>query len=290
MQYRSGTRIVSGRMCRNPKPLNTSMIQNCVMNQLITGDGHPSNIWEEYPYLLPMLPTVLASLVSIFLFIFAFPETLPSQSTSPADQESEPFVPPSDGEEAMPIEEEDDRTAPFRCCRSCCEAHPGLPSACTILAIPDVMLCIGNYGCTLFIAVCYNDVIGLWAAATPDVGGLGWTTDTTGTYLAVVGVCSAIWTFFVYPVSLAKWKLRSQLRFGQLALIPTLICLPFVSSFQRREGGFGDWKLWVPLLLLGVSVQLWLAICFTSVNVMANNSVRASQRVRYHALKCTCLV
>ena len=259
------------------------------MHQTLAGDGHLPNFWEQYPYFLPMLPTALLALVCVPLFLFSFPETLPTHScteaTSLADTETEHLLtqPPSssrEGTDAQRMDGLEDRAAPFRCCRSFCEAHPNLPSACKLLAIPDVVICIGTYSCMLFVAVTYNDIMGLWAAATPDAGGLGWTTDTTGTFLSVLGLGSSIWSFVLYPLTLAKWRLRSQLQFGQLSLLPALMCLPFASRFQSSEGGVGDWKLWVPLVLMGLSVQIPLVVCFVAANSITNNSVSTRQRVR----------
>lgn len=246
------------------------------------GDGDALPFWAQHPYLLPMIPIALAALVCILLFLFAFPETLPPESVS---KEAEPLAAKCSNDdediEAQLIDRGEDvhgRTAPFRCCRPFCKAHPGLPSACKLFAIPDVVLAMCNYGSILLVSVAYSDVIGLWTAATPDAGGLGWTTDITGTFLAIVGGCSAVWSFILYPMTLAKWSLHSQLRFGRLALVPTLLCFPFVSSLQQREGGVGDWRLWVPLVMIGVAVQAWFNVCFTAASVMSNNSVSARQR------------
>ena len=226
-----------------------------------------------------MLPTALLSLVCVPLLLFVFPETLPRNTAKKGklypDMEVKPLVRVEDtGAHAR-----EERTRPFRCCRLYCESRPHLPSACKVLAIPDVVLCIGTYACTLLVAVAFNNTLGLWAAATPDAGGLGWTTDVTGTFLAVIGLGSAVWSFGLYPLTIARWRLHDQLRLGQTILPFALLTFPFASWFQSSAGGIGDWRLWVPLVLTGLSVQIPLAVCFTAGSSMANNSVSARQRV-----------
>ena len=243
-----------------------------------------------------MIPTILVALLCVPLLLFAFPETLlPSapksassankEVASSANKEAEPFVSQSTNtsdanDQSAEACQEDDRTAPFRCCRPFCRSHPDLPSVFKILAIPDVVLCLGNYSNLLFVAVAYNDLVGLWTAATPQAGGLGWSTHTTGILLAVVGVCSAIWAFIIYPKTVGKWSLQLQIRFAMLTLVLIFILYPFLNAFQSREGGFGDWRLWIPLSLLTVSVQMCFSSAFTATSMLTNNSVSLDKRVR----------
>jgi len=96
----------------------------------------------------------------------------------------------------------------------------------------------------------------------------------------VIGVCGAVWSFIIYPITIASASVRLQLRFGILLLVPLLVYMPFISAFQRREGGLGDWRLWVVLVLVSVSVQTGIAIGFTATFMINNNSVPTAKRVR----------
>ena len=256
------------------------------------------NFWERFPYFLPIIPTVLVTLVCTPLLLFAFPETLSTsaaksappttdkEATSPTDKEAEPFVSSTSdvGDQSTKGCEGDERAAPFRCCRRFCRAHPGLPSVCKMLSIPDVVLCLGNYSNILFVAVAYSDLVGLWTAATPQAGGLGWSTNITGILLAIVGVCSTIWSLILYPKTVGKWPIQLQIRFSQLVLVLLLIFYPFTNSFQSDKGGFGDWRLWLPLSVLAVSVRVCIGTTFTAANMLTNNSVSLDKRVRF----CEC--
>ena len=234
-----------------------------------------------------MLPTALLSLVCVPLLLFVFPETLPGNTTNTGmsypDSETKPLLtnpnPLSAYVEGTGAHAREERTRPYRCCRLYCESRSNLPSACKVLAIPDVVLCTVTYACTLFVVVAFNNMLDLWAAATPDAGGLGWTTNITGSFEALIGLCSVVWSFGLYPLTIAQWRLHDQLRLGQTILPFALVIFPFASRFQSSEGGFGDWRLWGPLMLMALSVQIPMSVCSVAGNSMANNSVSAQQRV-----------
>lgn len=125
--------------------------------------------------------------------------------------------------------------------------------------------------CTFsFGVIGYEEVYSLWAATSPDLGGIGFTLHEIGTSLAVVGVLLLPFLFFLYPMmerrfgSIKSFQLCATVGLVVVVLLPNIHYL--VTSGQKI------W-LWGILCTSQLILRICIGVSFGATTLLINNSV-----------------
>ncbi|KAJ2998860.1 hypothetical protein HDV02_003970 [Globomyces sp. JEL0801] len=174
-----------------------------------------SQLFKEYPYLLPCLVGSFFSIVGAILGILLLEETLKTKSTRSSISNS------TFNEEEMPLLQDE--------CIDIPEENLTFKQTMT----KEVQLSILLYGIWCLINIIYEEVYTLFVAEPLSAGGLQFTAFDIGTTLSISGFVELFGQIVIFPMLLKCLSLVNVFRISAALMAIFSIALPFCSDFAR---------------------------------------------------------
>lgn len=251
-------------------------------------------IWEEYPFFLPCAVSAVITLCSIVLGAFFLEETLPSIVEQ---REAAKATPPehNEGRERYGAIEPTPRRPPARLrsgSTSSIRVHswasgftptstpPRSPSPSTsspsappttsvteLLRIPQIQAVMTSYAFLALISVSLDAVLVLYLYEPVQLGGVGFSSDSTGVLLSINGFGGALVQLFLFP---PLQKRVGTLRVYQISMcaFPLSVVLLPVANAIARAGGREE-LIWA-CLLISTGVRVVGGMAFASNMILVN--------------------
>jgi MFS family permease len=316
--------LISDICCKKHQPMGMSLASGSWSVGLVIGPAlggwlarpcvqYPkyfAGVWlfETFPYLLPNLVTVAMTLVSITLIWFYLPETAPVyevRTRHAANNICDDIESRNSDESSREVVEELVDVRPSLLSVLCMsstktsdedsstedqsshkETNNLLVNAFNLFMIPKVMRVCVAYFMISVTAIIFDEVFPLWAQASIGSGGLSMTGATVGQIGSVTGIPMLFTTFFIFPLVTKKFGCVWCFRIAQLlsaSFTLSVACVPFALSTLHLPD---SWLVPV-LMVLSSGSRCCAVVAFSSVFVLTNNSVGASQRGAVNGLSMT---
>ncbi|TFK27818.1 MFS general substrate transporter [Coprinopsis marcescibilis] len=196
-----------------------------------------TQFWRKYPYLLPCLATGSFVLVSFFIALTWFKETVPKRILRKRQGSDASAVTLVDAGKF----EEHDAALPLR----------------KLLVYP-VVISVANYVSLAFLNICVNALLPLFLHMPIEIGGLGMGPPIIGATMAMYGlICGVLQALFFAP-AVRYFGTRTIVIIGMFCYIPLFALFPIISFVARTQGV--TWLVWA---LIGC-ILLLLAIMDTA--------------------------
>lgn len=218
-----------------------------------------STFLAKYPYWLPCFMCSMFNLLGFLVGFLFLKETLPSKIRRNEAKKAANLQANEASQERRPL-------LPTRSATAESELSPK-PTLRELLTA-DVVAALINSGLMNFINITYISVLPLFLYTTVSTGGMSFTKEQIGYYLAANGLIIIIVQLFIFPPLEKKMGgPLATLRMACTALPLTFLCFP-IAHFVAKYYGFGPSlvALLVLLLLRGCS-----SIMVVSSNLCVNN-------------------
>ncbi|KAH6909202.1 major facilitator superfamily domain-containing protein [Coprinopsis sp. MPI-PUGE-AT-0042] len=202
----------------------------------------PSKFWEKFPYFLPCLVVALYLLLSFFITLAVFKETVkkPKHHSRLSSEASEQTL----NEDAV-VSQSESPSIPIRS-----------------LFVRRVLLSVFNYAAIAFLNICMYALFPLFLAMPVNIGGMGINPPTIGLALAIYGGVSGLTQTLVFAKVVRYFGPRKTFVYGMFCFIPAFALFPCISLVAKNHGvGWPAWMLVSGILVcLAVSDMGWGSI------------------------------
>jgi len=195
-------------------------------------------IFIEFPYLLPNLLTSVFGFIALFFIIAYLPETLP------------PSKPEAESPNAR-----------------------GGASVAELIHTDGVLSGVTAYFFLSFVSIVYDEIVPLWAIASPEKGGLGMEQVSIGKIMSGTGVILLGYTFFLYPPCAELLGARMGYSLGLFSAAP-LILITTLANLIPVES---NWQLFLVIFIVSCT-KMCIMLAFTSISLLLNDTVESDKR------------
>ncbi|GAC98226.1 major facilitator super [Pseudozyma hubeiensis SY62] len=243
-------------------------------------------VWERYPFLLPCVVSSAITLGSIGLGVVALEETLPAiverkkwekeqkeqrrqrqGGDVVGDDAHQGYGSTNQTHSAPPSSSPPDDAAT-------CEPHP-TASIRELLVIPQIQKVMISYSFLALIAVALDAVFVLFLYEPISLGGVGFTSSSTGLLLSVNGLGGALVQLFLFPPLQQHYGTLRVYQISMMAFPISVILLPLANGIARlgaSSSESSDWytyAVWT-CLLVSTAIKTIGGMAFASNMILVN--------------------
>lgn len=184
-----------------------------------------SQLWIEYPYLLPCVASALFSALVFVVTLLFLKEVSVAMATTDEllTLHFQTVVKRPRAREAIELEE--------------FQKYPAdVPLPMRALLTWPILLSVTNYALLSFIDISFRATQPLFYSMPIELGGLGQSPAQIGTLLAAFGLMNGTVQALWFPTLVARWGPKRVFMAGMAAFIPLFILYPIINSVARRIG------------------------------------------------------
>eukprot|EP01010_Urceolus_cornutus_P002674 NODE_344_length_1757_cov_136.827283_g279_i0.p1 GENE.NODE_344_length_1757_cov_136.827283_g279_i0~~NODE_344_length_1757_cov_136.827283_g279_i0.p1 ORF type:complete len:481 (-),score=80.19 NODE_344_length_1757_cov_136.827283_g279_i0:172-1614(-) len=148
------------------------------------------------------------------------------------------------------------------------------PSMLSIACRPVVLLLCGSFFVDNLVYYSNVEIIGLWPAASPELGGLGFSPREIGLLLVIAGIFAPMFQFLGYPKIVKRFGLKSSTLFAMGVFILTVTTQGLATFILAKSLPM----TWMFLILTEVGKISCIGIIYTGMFVMLNNCASTETR------------
>lgn len=137
-----------------------------------------------------------------------------------------------------------------------------------LLRIQDVQHSMCLYAVLSFAVIGYDDIFTVFASTSPDLDGLGFSTDEIGTALGVVSIPLMFIQIKLYPLIVSRFGIKKAYIINVFFVFVPVQLLPMLHLLVNNK----VW-LWVCLVTLGIPMKVAVNSLFAGSSLLINNSV-----------------
>ncbi|KAJ9474673.1 putative membrane protein [Pseudozyma hubeiensis] len=248
-------------------------------------------VWERYPFLLPCVVSSAITLGSIGLGVVALEETLPAiverkklekeQKEQRKQRQGEDVVGDDEGRGYGSVNQTHSGISDPAPTSSSppgdvatCEPHPtaGIRE---LLVIPQIQKVMISYSFLALIAVALDAVFVLFLYEPVPLGGVGFTSSSTGFLLSINGLGGALVQLFLFPPLQQHYGTLRVYQLSMMAFPISVILLPLANGIARlgiASSESSHWHMYAvwTCLLVSTAIKTIGGMAFASNMILVN--------------------
>ena len=197
---------------------------------------------KKYPYFLPCAIPATFSLIAWLVAFFFLKETLSA---------------PISVSQLFNITPERKKFTLQDAIQSTNSSQVERPLPLRSLLTPRILIAAGNYASLSFVDIAYRAILPVFLSTPINHGGLGLSTPTIGTLLAVQGILNGAFQIFLFAKIHDYWGSKKTFIAGILSAFPAFIMFPVANALARtQEYSMGVWAAIALQVISGITLSL----------------------------------